>query len=250
MNEQRIPKIIHYCWFGGGAKPRLVQECIASWRKYLPDYEIMEWNESNFDVERLPYVREAYARRKFAFVSDVARLHALYEHGGVYMDTDVEVLRPLDGILGCEGVFGVECNEYSTLVATHFIASVRGHEYVRELLSDYDGIHFVKPDGTLDLTTNPSRITDHTRRYGLRAVNERQDLCGFTFLPSEYLSPKSWYTGQLDITPRTLVIHHFAGSWMSPYVRFKLRVHELIGPAATRLVAGVKNRLLGKTGTR
>lgn len=206
-----IPKVIHYCWFGRGQMPKLALKCIESWKKYCPDYEIKEWNEDNFDLDMYPYVREAYDARKFAFVTDVVRLYALYHEGGIYMDTDVEVIKPLDSLLQYDAVSGFES---PTQIQTGLMASLDGHPLFKELLDEYNGIHFRRPDGTLDTTTNVTRISNTCLKYGLRLDNTLQTVCGFTLLPKDYLCPKSYKTGELELTANTLCIHHFSGSWV------------------------------------
>lgn len=206
-----IPKVIHYCWFGRGQMPKLALKCIESWKKYCPDYEIKEWNEDNFDLDMYPYVREAYDARKFAFVTDVVRLYALYHEGGIYMDTDVEVIKPLDSLLQYDAVSGFES---PTQIPTGLMASRDGHPLFKELLDEYNGIHFHRPDGTLDTTTNVTRISNTCLKYGLRLDNTLQTVCGFTLLPKDYLCPKSYKTGELELTANTLCIHHFSGSWV------------------------------------
>lgn len=207
-----IPKKIHYCWFGRGQKPELALKCIASWKIYLPEYEIKEWNEDNFNLDMFPYVREAYDNRKFAFVTDVVRLYALYTEGGIYMDTDVEVLKPLDPLLDYEAVSGFEA---PTRIPTGLMASKKGTPIIKELLDEYNDIHFVRFDGSLDLTTNVARITDTLLKHGLKLNNQLQTVFGFTLLPSEFLCPKSWETGKIIVTKNTYTIHHFSGSWLS-----------------------------------
>ena len=221
-----IPKKIHYCWFGRGEMPELARKCIASWKKYLPEYEIKEWNEDNFDINSYPYVREAYENRRYAFVTDVVRLHALYYEGGVYMDTDVEVLKPLDSILNYEIVSGFESE---TQIPTGLMASHPKMPFMLELLQDYDNLHFVKTDGTLDLTTNVDRITQHCQKYGIILNNTYQTVNGFTFLPKDYLCPKSYEDGKIRLTENTLVIHHFAGSWYTPMEKFKQKIAKILG---------------------
>ena len=215
---ERIPKVIHYCWFGGNPLTELAEKCIASWKKYCPDYEIVEWNESNFDINSCDYVREAYAAKKWAFVSDVARLFALVNYGGIYMDTDVEVLRPLDDLLEYEAVSGFEAKER---IPTGLMACQKGQPLFVELLHEYDTAHFLKEDGTYDTTTNVTRITNTCLKYGLRLNNTLQTVNGFTLLPYDYLCPKNVETKILTITENTLVIHHFDGSWLPEVERLK-----------------------------
>lgn len=221
-----IPKKIHYCWFGRGQMPELAKKCIESWKKYLPDYEIKEWNEDNFDLKMYPYVCEAYDNRKFAFVTDVVRLYALYHEGGIYMDTDVEVLKPLDCLLQYEAVSGFETD---TQIQTGLMGCREGHPLFKELLDEYEDIHFVKKDGSLDLTTNVTRITNACLKYGFVPNNTLQTVKGFTLLPKDYLCPKSYISGKINLTTNTLVIHHFAGSWNTISQKVKRKILKIMG---------------------
>lgn len=207
-----IQKKIHYCWFGRNPLPPLAVRCIESWRRYCPDYEIKEWNEDNFDLNYNDYVKEAYEAKKWAFITDVVRLHALFTEGGIYMDTDVEVLKPLDNLLQYEAVSGFES---PSRIPTGLMACREGHPLFEELLHEYDGLHFKRPDGSLDLTTNVTRITNTCSKYGFVPNNTLQTIRGFTLLPKDYLCPKDSQTKEIDITPNTLTIHHFDGSWVS-----------------------------------
>lgn len=240
-----IPKKIHYCWFGNGPKPALAQKCIDSWKKYLPEYEIKEWNEANFDLESFPYAKQAYDARKFAFVTDVVRLYAMYTEGGIYMDTDVEVLKPLNSLLEYEAVSGFET---TNLIPTGLMASEQNCKIIGELLRDYESRKFINDDGSLNTTTNVIYITDTLKKYGLQLNNHFQAVAGFTFLPSEYLCPKSVKDGKIHVTDNTLVIHHFAGSWHSPW-RNKIR-NAIVALGGYRLKKFVKffvpKRLLSK----
>lgn len=207
-----IPKVIHYCWFGRGPKNELAVKCIESWKKYLPDYELKEWNEDNFDVNLYPYAKEALETRKFAFVTDVVRLYALYTEGGVYMDTDVEVLKSYDPFLHHIMFSGFETNGY---VPTGMMAAEKGSIWAKELLDGYNDRRFVLEDGTFDLTTNTSVITEYMKGKGLTLNNTYQDFEGLcTMYPSEYFCPKDHRTGQIRCTKNTVCIHHFAGSWI------------------------------------
>ncbi len=206
-----IPKIIHYCWFGRNPLPPLAKKCIASWKKHLPEYEIKEWNEDNFDLDMFPYAREAYDNRKFAFVTDIVRLYALYNEGGIYMDTDVEVLKSLDGFLHHTAFSGFE-NE--TDVPTGIMASEKGGLWAKENLEYYNGRHFVKSDGSLDTTTNVTIITDYMVKKGLKQKNGYFDFPGLiTIYPKDYFCPKSYRDKKIYLTENTVTIHHFAGSW-------------------------------------
>lgn len=207
-----IPKTIHYCWFGRGQMPELARKCIESWKKYLPEYEIKEWNEDNFDLDMYPYTREAYDNRKFAFVTDVVRLYALYNEGGIYMDTDVEVLKPLDQFLHHHAFSGFEDEKN---IPTGIMASEKGGKWAKENLEYYNGRHFVKEDGTLDLTTNVTTITNYMLPHGLLQNNTYQDFPGLiTFYPRDYFCPKDSVTKKVNKTKNTATIHHFDGSWL------------------------------------
>ena len=216
-----IPKIIHYCWFGGGDKPELAVKCIESWKKYLSDYEIKEWNEENFDITQNQYVREAYENRKFAFVTDYVRLYAIYTEGGVYMDTDVEVIGSYDLFLHHHAFSGFETDGN---VPTGMMAAEKGSIWAKELLDQYKNRVFVKPDGSFDMTTNTTVITNYMLHKGLILNNQYQDfpeLC--TMYPADYFCPKDHRTGIIRCTKNTTCIHHFAGSWLEHDVVSELR---------------------------
>ena len=238
-----IPKVIHYCWFGRGQMPKLALKCIESWKKYCPDYQIKEWNEDNFDLDLYPYVREAYDARKFAFVTDVVRLYALYHEGGIYMDTDVEVIKPLDSLLQYQAVSGFES---PTQIPTGLMASEKEHPLIAKLLHEYDGLHFVKFDGTYDLTTNVVRISKVCVKFGLKLNNELQVVKDFTFLPKDYLCPKSYVTGKIELTNNTLCIHHFSGSWTEKKVRRKIKkiiLFTIFGERLTKIGVELKQKI-------
>lgn len=234
-----IPKKIHYCWFGKNPLPESVLKCIESWKRYCPDYEIIQWNESNFDVNEIQYTSEAYANQKWAFVSDYARLKVVYENGGIYLDTDVELLKPLDSFLKYEGYMGFE-NEKAVASGLGF-GSVAGHPIIKALLDDYMEIPFCRADGTIDTTACPHRNTECLKRLGLKADGTRQELQGFQIFPPEYFSPMDWRTGKITKTANTCSIHHYEASWLSKGELRWIKVQQLIGtPAYSRLRGGVR----------
>ena len=213
-----IPKIIHYCWFGGKDLPNLASRCIDSWKRFLPEYEIKCWSEDNFDIENsVSYLQEAYTSKKFAFVSDYVRLYALYNEGGIYMDTDVEVINDFTKLLGENTVLGYEDDKNLT---TAFIAVPPKAIWVKELLDLYEKRSFIKEDGLLDLTTNVIFISNYLKEKGLILNGKYLKKDDIEIYPSEYFSPRSWDKGKYHITDNTYTIHYFAGTWHSPYTRF------------------------------
>ncbi len=213
-----IPKIIHYCWFGGNPLPKSAEKCIKSWKKYCPDYEIIEWNESNFDVNSNKYVREAYENKKYAFVTDYVRLYAMYTYGGIYMDTDVEVLKPLDCFLDNHAFSGFESSDY---IPTGLMASEKNFPLFGELLKYYDNRAFVNPDGSFDTTTNTVTITNMCKSRGLVLNNEFQVVDGFALYPRDYFCVKNTHTGIIEKTQNSFAIHHFNASWNTKEERQK-----------------------------
>lgn len=205
-----IPKIIHYCWFGGNPLPKAAKDCINSWKKHCPDYQIIEWNESNFDVNSNLYTKQAYENKKWAFVTDVVRLYALCNYGGIYMDTDVEVIQPLDRFLTHHGFSGFEDPEN---IPTGIMAAEKDHPLFRKLLSYYDDRPFIV-DGQPDLTTNVTTITNMLLPEGFQPNNTYQVVAGLALYPYDYFCPRDIHTLKLVVTENTYTIHHFAGSWL------------------------------------
>lgn len=220
-----IPRKIHYCWFGGAEMPKDALRCIESWRKWCPDFELVRWDETNFDLDKYPYAREAYDAKKWAFVTDVVRLYALVVEGGIYMDTDVEVVGSLEPLLEYDAVSGFESQ---TRIPTGLMAAQPRHPLMVELLNEYNTVHFALPDGRYDLTTNVIRITNACLKYGFKPNNTKQTVAGFTLLPKDYLCPKDFDTGNLEITDNTIAIHHFDGSWLDGCDRDTLQIQKLL----------------------
>ena len=214
-----IPKIIHYCWFGGNPKPELAQRCIKSWKKYCFGYRIIEWNESNYDLSQAPlYVRQAYEAKKWAFVTDYVRLQVVYENGGIYVDTDVEFRKRPDSLLCNNAYFGFETPVH---VATGLgFGAVKGCPILREMMKDYEHIPFCLEDGVYDTTPCPVRNTEAFVRHGLKLDGTMQKLDGgVLILPQEYLAPSGNSAEGLKITKNTISIHWFAGSWCAEDVQ-------------------------------
>ncbi|MDO4713007.1 MAG: capsular polysaccharide synthesis protein [Candidatus Saccharibacteria bacterium] len=214
--QTTIPKIIHYIWVGGNKKPASVEQYIASWKKYCPDYLIVEWNEKNYDITVNRYTREAYRSKKWAFVTDYMRLDLLDQFGGIYVDSDVEILKSLDHFLDEEAFTSFETGDPSqTLMPTGMMAAAAGNRWIRYLKTYYDNDRpFILADGSFDLNANTVTITRMTReKYGIRMDNTLQRTEDFVLYPSDYFCPKSWSTGKITLTKNSHTIHHFAGSW-------------------------------------
>lgn len=205
-----IPKIIHYCWFGGKKKNDEVKSCIDSWHSMCSDYEIIEWNETNFDINTVPYVKEAYQQKKWAFVSDYVRLYALEKYGGIYLDTDVEIIKSLNSFLQNKTFFGAE-SKYS--ICTAVIGAEKNASFVDELLTMYNGIHFINQQD-MDLTPNSQRIYKYLEKnYSYKCSEKVVNLDNCTIYPKDYFSPINCYTYKKEITVNTHCIHWFAGTW-------------------------------------
>lgn len=212
-----IPKILHYCWFGHALLPLLAEKCIESWRKFLPDYEIRRWDEDNFDVNALAYTRDAYQAGKYAFVSDYARFRILYEQGGLYFDTDVEVIRPLDDVLEKGPFMGFELDGEAGKMAVNpglGLAAEPGMELYREILARYETLSFLTPDGTMDPYTMIPMVTDLLEKKGLKGRSGIEEVAGVRVYPAAWFNPFDDATGRLKKTPDTHTIHWYAKSWM------------------------------------
>ena len=215
-----IPKVIHYCWFGGNPLPASAQKCIASWRKYLPDYEIKEWNESNFDVNIIPYTAEAYKAKKYAFVSDYARFWIFYKYGGLYFDTDVEVIKNMDDIIAKGPFMGCE-NEAKAGATPVQLGVAPGLGLYKEILDDYDKSHFLKETGEYNMKTVVWRTVEILSNHGLQNVSSVQYVAGVYIYPKEYFCPKNYCIGQMVITQNTRSIHWYDASWVSKERKIK-----------------------------
>jgi hypothetical protein len=207
--------------------PKLAKKCIKSWKKYCPDYEFVLHTEDNFDLTQNRYMREAYEAGKWAFVSDYARLKIIYDNGGIYLDTDVELIKPIDDLVKLGGFMGFD---EKGIVATGLgFGAEKGNKIVSEFLKDYDDIPFILPDGSFDLTPCPDRNTEALKRLGMDIKNTSQTFMDITFLPDEYLCPMNYYTGKKTITENTYSIHHYSASWTSVVTKRTTRIKRIIG---------------------
>ena len=239
-----IPKTIHYCWFGGKPKPKSVRRCIASWRKCCPDYVIKEWNEENFNVNMMPYTRDAYQAGKYAFVSDVARFWVLYQEGGVYFDTDVEVIRPIDDLVEKGAFMGWE--KADALGNMHVApglgsAAPKGFPLYKEVLNGFSRLSYYLEDGQWNPYTMIPLVTDLLLQKGLQMdgtlqnVNANPGDCkkvcvdvSITIYPADYFCPMDSLTGKIELTNNTYTIHHYSMSWLPKSTRWRVRVMRMV----------------------
>lgn len=237
-----IPKKIHYCWFGGNPKPLLAKKCMRSWKKICPDYEIIEWNEDNFDLSSAPlYVKQAYSAQKWAFVSDYVRLKVIYDHGGIYLDTDVQLIRDPGQLLEYKAYFGFEDG---ILVNTGLgFGAEKGAAILQELMNDYEREPFILGNGKYDTTTCPAKNTAVLLKHGLIQNDELQVLDGdIMILPHEYLSPRGYNSVQNCFTERTISIHWFAASWYTDEEQKRKKLHKK--RAKKNILIHTPNRIL------
>ena len=205
-----IPKIIHYCWLSGEPYPKGVEACLASWRKFLPDYELRLWDAERFDCNARLYTRQAMEVKKYAFVSDCVRLYALFHEGGIYLDSDVEVYRSFDGLLHNKAFMWFESGGR---IGAWLMASEAANPLFGELLSYYDERPFLREDGSMDVTTNTVTVTNALIEHGLRPENKVQQLEHVTVYPEDFFCPKNPWSGEVHVTENTYCIHHFHGAW-------------------------------------
>lgn len=240
-----LPKKIHYCWFGDGEKPELVKKCIASWKAFCPDCEIIEWNNSNFDITKNRYMHEAFQARRWSFVSDYARLDIVYEHGGIYLDTDVEIVRSFDELFDGDGFIGFEVpvDQADYTVNTGQGFGAKAHDPVIGAMREmYDSLMFIKEDGTQNLQPCPYYNTGALTNLGLVADNTLQRVGDITVYPAEYFCPVNWKTHKREITENTYSIHHFDASWLTAKEKKKRkrqRVMDQIVHFPNRVIRGV-----------
>lgn len=230
-----IPKVIHYCWFGGKKKPKSVEYCIDSWRKICPDYKIVEWNESNYDISSNKYMNDAYENSKLGFVPDYARLDIIYKHGGIYLDTDVELIKSFDCILDKPAFIGFENSGDSKWFVNcgQGFGAEPGNEAIRKLRDQYNSLQFIADDGKLNMTASPHYTTSVLQKIGLELINCDQDLGLIFVYSSDVLCPKNYKSGVIRKSKRTISIHHFDGSWIEESVlnsfKHNQKIYNLFG---------------------
>lgn len=240
-----IPKKVHYVWMGKAPKNQETVDFIQTWKDNLPDYEIIEWNEDNFDINSSIYAKQAYENKKWAFVSDFVRMSVLNSHGGIYLDTDVEVLHSLDRFLEHGAFSGFESPNN---VTTGIIGAKQGHPWIKEILDSYEGRKFIDEQGNMDMTTNVATVTKITEEnYGLIRDNTYQvlkhDLHIYPreyFSPFDYIDAKSKEQKRAAITENTYTIHHYCGSWHTPMQKFRTKILGLLGENITNKLREIK----------
>ena len=244
MSQISIPATIHYCWFGGSPLPKSAERCIASWKMYFPDWEIRVWNEDHFDVKMIPYTREAYERKKYAFVSDYARFYILYHYGGLYFDTDVEMIRPMDDIAARGPFMGIEQSTHTVGVNPGLgMGAVPGMAFYKDMLDYYADLHFVDEYGVQLPGTIVKHTTDRLCRYGFHPENEQQQVAGIQIYPNDWFNPLDDATGRVVITENTRSIHHYAKTWIEHYGPLRIwitrRLHRIFGVDTLRRLRNI-----------
>ncbi len=236
--KERIPKKIHYVWLGGKKLPRHLEKCIDSWKRFCPDYELIRWDESNYDLDKNAYTREAYRERAFGFVPDYMRLDLLYRYGGIYLDTDVEIIRPLDDLLSLSAFCGVE--KWQTLNFGGCSGALRGNLAIKYFLQAREEEHFVCEDGHLNKRTCGYLDTMTAIKLGYKLNGKKQTFLGMTIFPSDFFHPYDYMSGRLQTTANTYSIHHFNGGWLSPELREENRKISEIYTALERRAASAE----------
>lgn len=222
--EEKIPKIIHYCWFGRGEKPEIVKKCIQSWRNILKGYEIREWNEDTFDISINDFVKEAYENKKYAFVSDYVRVYALYNLGGIYMDTDVEVFKSFDEYLNNESFWGFEVGNY---IATSTIGAAKENKLIKNFLDSYKEKKFLNSDGSFNVTTNVKIVSEIFEKLGATLNGEYQEIKDVgAIYPVEIFSPYDYRYYENLKTEKTICMHHYYKSWLPLSERLKQKLKK------------------------
>ncbi|WP_195986773.1 glycosyltransferase [Clostridium sp. D53t1_180928_C8] len=233
MRDDRIPKVIHYCWFGKKEKPDLIKKCIKSWKEILIDYEIKEWNEDIFDINSNKFVKEAYEEGKYAFVSDYVRVYAIYNYGGIYLDTDVEVCKEFsEEILNNESFWGFEEKNF---IATSTIGAKKRNKLIKRFLDLYENKSFIKENGDIDTTTNVYIVSNIIKELGVMLDGTYQRIDGLAvFYPQEYFSPYDYINCYSKKSENTYAIHHFYKSWLPLTTRIKGTIKKTVA----RIIGG------------
>jgi len=238
-----IPRTIHYCWFGHSPMPEMALKCLTSWHRYMPNWMYKCWTEDSFDVKQTPYTAEAYASKKYAFVSDYVRLWALEREGGLYLDIDVEVFKPLDDLLQYDAFAGFEGSKRHPM-GTCVLASKAHGAWVSEMLGYYQNRHFAKAEGNLDLTTNVQFLSAKMQENGFMQDGKEQDYKDLHIFPVEYFSPRQT-TGEYFRTGNTYCDHLGLNSWSEGKSGWKRKVGKVVGVKSMTQLIKFKRKLIG-----
>lgn len=237
-----IPKVLHYCWFGGDELPALESSCVETWERVMPGYEIRRWDESNFDVNRCDFAREAYEQGMYAFVSDYARYVILYEQGGIFLDTDIKVLKSYDSLLFNKGFCGyMQNNQYVN--PGLILGSEQTFSLFKDVIDCYESTHFSQSGSRVNPLTSPRVLTTLLEeRYGLRRDGTYQEFDdGFVVYPAEYFDPLDSHSGAMNVTASTYSIHLYSGTWLSPAKKYRIKMRKhlasKVGPRLSWLIS-------------
>lgn len=217
VSEEKIPRIIHYCWFSKKEMPEYLKKCIETWKEKCPGYQIQRWDEDNYDVHKNPYMKQAYSTQKWGFVPDYARLDILYQYGGFYLDTDVELLQSLDELRGQGAFCGVE--KWGNINMGGCSGAIKHHPMIGEMLAYRENIPFIYPDGTMNLETCGVYETAPFIERGMKINNTTQRINGMTVFSSDFFHPYDYMSGETIVTDNTISIHHFNGGWLNEQAR-------------------------------
>ncbi len=239
-----IPKKIHYCWFGGNPLTEIAKKCISSWEKHCPDYEIIEWNESNYNIKKNKYMEQAYDNKKWGFVPDYARLDIIYEHGGIYLDTDVEIIKPFDDLLELEAFAGVEQNSEFVALGLGFGACPK-NPIIKKLRDYYDTISFIKY-GVIDMTPAPRINNVVLKEIGYKFNSGINQCLSLTIFPSEYFCPINYETNELTLTDETYSIHHYTASWYDETQKCALKLKRKFNKFLPKRIADISATFFAK----
>lgn len=243
-----IPKIIHYIWLGGNPLNEVAEKCIESWKKYCPDYEIKRWDESNLDLDIVPYVRQAYDAKKYAFASDVLRFDILNREGGIYLDVDVELIKNIDPLLEDHLFMGFEIEDFVN--PGLIMGAEENNEHICNLLNLYSNVKFYLKNGRYNLTTVCERTTSYLIKLGLKQnCSDIQHFKGITIYPIEYFCPMNYKTREINKTINTFSIHWYAGSWVVKpklferiWLNFKKVIKKIIGKKNAEKIRNWRNK--------
>lgn len=245
-----IPKIIHYCWLSNDTIPEQLQMCMESWKKYLPDYEFMLWNFERFPKSKSKWVMDAFDNKKYAFAADYIRLYALYNFGGIYLDMDVEVLKPYGNLLTLNTMLGYENFKTNSLEVAAFGVEPKSN-WVKVCLDHYDERNFVNEDGSFNDQPLPGVIKYCLINNGyeiksIKSLEEAQQCLGkiIPVFPCDYFSPKNHVTGKIEKTKNTFTIHHFSGSWEPLWQQVERKFWHKLGLRNYRILLRIHNLFL------